>query len=141
MIAVSRDNGQMPLLYVNMAQATEENQRVTYHLSPANVIVSTDGGQTWKPAPTRGFPPAEPGVQQYAGPPLGVLSDGSVLFLVRAAQSVDTFYTWKLGETSWYRVGPSFNTVSTAFVVPGAGNTVCVVTRNTSGYQVHTFSI
>ncbi len=140
MIAVSRDNGQTPLLYINMAQAKVDNQTVSLNLSPANVVVSADGGETWAPAPIQGFPTTQPGnTPGYAGPPLGILSDGSVLFRARTGQTIDSFYAWKLGDASWHRVGPDFNSVVAAFVVSGANNTVCVVTAAGLMYDVHTF--
>jgi hypothetical protein len=141
MIAVSRDNGQTPLLYINMAQAKVDNQTVSLNLSPANVVVSADGGETWAPAPIQGFPTTQPGnTPGYAGPPLGILSDGSVLFRARTGQAIDSFYAWKLGDASWQQVGPNFNTVVAAFVVSGANNTICAITSAQSVYSVHTFN-
>jgi hypothetical protein len=73
--------------------------------------------------------------------PLGVLNDGSVLFHASVVQDTDGFYTWKLGETSWHHVGPNFTAASSAFVVPGAQNVVCVVTGVQSNFAVSTFSV
>ncbi|HEY7348042.1 MAG TPA: sialidase family protein [Ktedonobacterales bacterium] len=151
MIAVSRGNGQMPLLYVNTAQETctvspylsrPKAGGCSIDTSPANLRVSADGGKTWRAAPTKGFPTTQPGDRlQNPGAPLGALGDGSVLFLARSAQGFDSFYTWKSGDASWHQVGPGFNNVSSAFVVPGTRNTVCVVTGYQSDYTVHTFTI
>jgi hypothetical protein len=90
MIAVSRDNGQSPLLYINMAKETcttspyiskPDAGSCGIDVSPANLQVSADGGKTWKAAPIQGFPTAQPNkTLQNPGAPLGVLSDGSVLF-------------------------------------------------------------
>ena len=151
MIAVSRGAGQTPLLYINMAQETcttspylsrPKSGSCGLDASPANLQVSADGGKTWTAAPTRGFPLWQPGnTLQNPGAPLGVLNDGSVLFLANVAQDADIFYAWKLGETSWQHVGPNFVTVSSAFVVPGAKNVVCVVTGGQSNFAVSTFSV
>lgn len=150
MIAVSRDNGQSPLLYIDMAKETCTTSPYIsgpnagscgFNASPANVQVSADGGKNWTAAPTQGFPTAQPNkMLQNPGAPLGVLSDGSVLFLARSAQGSDSFFTWKLGDTSWHRVGPSLNNVSSAFVVAGGKNVICAVTGFQSDFAVHTFS-
>jgi hypothetical protein len=148
MIAVSRGDGQAPLLYIDMAKETCTSTpylAMPYaggcgvDASPTNVQVSADGGKTWQSAPTKGFPTGQNNTLQSPGAPLGVLSDGSVLFLGSGAQSSSSFYTWKLGDTSWHRVGPGFNSVVAAFVVSGASNTVCVVTASGLVYDVHTF--
>ncbi|HEY7355481.1 MAG TPA: sialidase family protein [Ktedonobacterales bacterium] len=147
MIAVSRGSGQTPLLYINMAKETcttspyisrPRSGSCGLDASPANLQVSANGGKTWTAAPTRGFPTGQP---QSPGMPLGVLNDGSVLFLASMAQDTDGFYTWKLGETSWHHVGPNFTGASSAFVVPGAKNVVCVVTGHQSNFAVSTFSV
>jgi len=151
MIAVSRDNGQSPLLYIDMAKETcttypyiskPNSGGCGIDTSPANLQVSADGGKTWKAAPIRGFPTMQPNnMLQNPGAPLGVLSDGSILFLARSAQDSDSFFIWKLGDTSWHRVGPSLNNVISAFVVPGPKNVICSVTEFQSDFEVHTFSI
>lgn len=150
MIAVSRDNGQSPLLYIDMAKETctispyisrPNAGSCGFDASPANLQVSADGGKTWTSAPTRGFPTFQGNTLQNPGAPLGVLSDGSVLFLAQQLQGPEGFYTWKLGETSWHQVGPSFNAVSSAFVVSGGRNTACLVTGLQSNFEVHTFSV
>ncbi len=149
MVVVSRGNGQMPLIYINMVRST---CTISPHLSrpnaggcdfdasPASLQVSADGGVTWQTAPTKGFPLSQPGnALQNPGTPLGVLKDGSVLFVPRAAPDTASFYAWKLGDAAWHKVGPSFEHVNSGFIVPGT-NTVCVVTGFPAGYDVHTFT-
>ncbi len=134
MIVVSRGNGAQPLLYINMAQAPissgtyaadlfrPQTGGSSLDLSPANVQVSADGGKTWTAAPTKGFPDAH----QNPGAPLGVLSDGSVLFTYNS-----NFYAWKAGDSSWHEVGHRVSgQVYYAFVTaPDASGkqTLCVV--------------
>ena len=161
MLAVSRGDGQVPLLYLNVGQAPSQVGPQHTNASPpptpvgtpgsnppsnggcagvasapTDVQVSADGGKTWTAAPTQGFPTAGTGPTA----PLGVLSDGSVLFARCPTQgTTTTFYAWKLGDAAWQQVGSSFENVETAFVVAGAANTVCVVTEVESGYEVRTF--
>ena len=129
MIVVSRGAGQQPLLYIDMAQMTGSGAYAAdffrpqaggggIDFSPANLQVSADGGKTWQSAPTNGFPDAK----GNPGKPLGVLSDGSLLFVVQAQSGADSFYTWKSGDASWHKVGPTLQVVRYAFVsAPTAG--------------------
>jgi hypothetical protein len=140
MIAVSGENGQAPLLYINMAQETCTSHTCGIDASPSNLQVSADGGQTWTPAPTKGFPTSLSGNPlQNPGEPLGALSDGSILFLAPPVPGSASLYAWKLGDASWHQVGSSFDTIDTAFVVPGMANTICVVTGVAPVYQLQTF--
>jgi hypothetical protein len=151
MAAVSRGNGQTPLLYIDMAKETCTTSGgaslslkpysgvCNYDPSPANLQVSADGGQTWTAAPIEGFPRMSHFLQN-PGPPLGVLSDGSLLFLGFATSNSYGFYTWKLGETSWHQVGPVFKNVVSVFEVASGKNTVCVVTGAQSAFAVSTFN-
>ncbi|HLW01504.1 MAG TPA: hypothetical protein VKT82_22800 [Ktedonobacterales bacterium] len=124
-----------PALYLNTASSScPPSSYVTLNPasaicngSPHNLHGSLDGGQTWHAAPTQGYPDphSNPGV------PLGVLSDGSALFLVD-----NQFYAWKFGAAAWQRVGPA---VSGGFqyalvTVDSAGhNILWVVTAQGSG--------
>ena len=132
MVAVSDPMGQTPQILLYLTMAKEGN------FSPANVHVSADGGQTWAEAPTAGFPVAP-------GPsiPVGVLSDGSVLFLAQTGGSGAAFFAWELGDAAWHQVGSGFNDVSIAFLVPGAAkDTICLVTGiDDSDFEIHTFSL
>ncbi|HEX6779248.1 MAG TPA: sialidase family protein, partial [Ktedonobacterales bacterium] len=123
MMVVSRSAGQQPLLYIDMAQMTGSGAYAAdfsgpqagggcIDFSPSNLQVSADGGKTWQSAPTNGFPDAK----GNPGKPLGVLSDGSLLFVVQSQSSGDAFYTWKLGDASWQKVGPTLQAVRYAFV-------------------------
>jgi hypothetical protein len=131
MIVVSRGAGQQPLLYIDMAQMTGSGAYAAtgsgiytadfsgpqsgssgIDLSPTDLQVSADGGQTWQAAPAAGFPDAK----QAPGKPLGVLSDGSVLFVVQAQSGANSFYTWKSGDASWHKAGPTLQAIRYAFV-------------------------
>jgi hypothetical protein len=103
MIVGSQGAGKQPLLYNTTAQETGGGALAAdvsrpqsggggIDFSPANLQVSADGGKTWQAAPSKGFPDAK----QTPGKPLGVTSNGFVLFFVQ-----NHFYTWKLGESAW----------------------------------------
>ena len=127
MIVVSQGAGKQPLLYIDMAQMIGGGAFAAdvsgpqaggggIDLSPTNLQVSADGGKNWQAAPVNGFPDAK----GNPGKPLGVLSDGSVLFVVQMQSAAkvfdDVFYTWKLGDASWQKVGPTLQAVQYAFV-------------------------
>ncbi len=147
MIVVSRGAGQQPLLYIDMAQMTGSGAYAAdfsgpqsgssgIDLSPTDLQVSADGGQTWQAAPTAGFPDAK----QAPGKPLGVLNDGSVLFVVQAQSGADSFYTWKSGDASWQKVGPTVQAIRYAFVTAptAAGKqTLYAVTDYKFKFEVH----
>ncbi len=108
MAVVSNGNAALPALYVNMgrtclpssAHFASRPQSGGCGGAPAELRVSLDGGKTWQNAPTQGFP--APNLNP--GRPLGVLSDGSVLFLVG-----HQFFSWKAGKAVWKHVGPTIS--------------------------------
>ena len=124
MTVVNNGNAAQPLLYLNVGSTICPNSAYIAGTpassicggSPTNLQVSADGGKTWHAAPTQGYPDQK----LNPGHPLGVLNDGSVLFLVDSQ-----FYSWKSGAVSWQRVGP---TVS-------AGFQYALVTTASSGQQ------
>jgi hypothetical protein len=146
MIVVSRGAGQQPLLYIDMAQMTGSGAYAAdfsgpqadgggIDFSPTNLQVSADGGKNWQAAPVNGFPDAK----GTPGKPLGVLSDGSVIFVVQAQSGASSFYTWKSGDASWQKVGPTLQAVRYAFVTAptAAGKqTLYAVTDYNSTFEI-----
>lgn len=144
MTVVYTKNGVPPLLYLNAGSSICPNNAYSTFSpdsgicggSPTNLQVSADGGKTWHAAPTQGYPDQK----LNPGRPLGVLNDGSVLFLVN-----NQFYSWKFGDASWRRVGP---TVSAGFqyalvTFDGyGGQTLWVVTSSgSSAYAIKSYTL
>jgi hypothetical protein len=86
-------------------------------LSPASpngmvpIYASRDGGHTWSPAPTDGWPQGQ-GVNLWA---LNTLADGSLLLELSdrvlapeapAFNSNSSFYAWRPGDVGWFQVTP-----------------------------------
>jgi photosystem II stability/assembly factor-like uncharacterized protein len=124
MVVVNSGNPAQPLLYLNAGSSIcpANSYLASRPVSsicggaPANLQVSADGGKTWQAAPKQGYPDEK----LNPGHPWGVLSDGSVVFLVK-----DQFYSWKREASAWQRVGPAIS-----------GNfQYALVTTNASGHQ------
>jgi hypothetical protein len=109
--------------------------------APSDVQVSVDGGKTWKAAPLQGFP----GEKQSPGAPLGVLGDGSVLYLDPNVSSPNnSFRAWKGGDSSWHQVGSDIAaTVISAQLATGKDGKqmLIVVTNDQSGYAVLAYQV
>ncbi len=91
-----------PLVYIYMPAAISSQHTVQVQNDQTSLRVTADGGQTWQPAPTQGFPNAT-GVAV----PIGVSSDGAILVAGAAQQSANAtsaLYAWKAGQTSWRQV-------------------------------------
>lgn len=153
-IAVSAGNGAQPLLYINAPTRVGGGYFASVRpmagggnptSSPADLQVSTDGGKTWRPAPTKGFPDAN----TNPGLPLGVLNDGSVLFAVTTGHFGNTataFYSWKSGDASWRQVTPKFSDALQSAVVTSAGasgkQTLWVVTsQKQNSFSVKSYQL
>ncbi len=108
MAVVSSGNAAQPLLYLNTGSGScPSGAYISFSPAsgicggaPTDLQVSADGGKTWHAAPTQGYPDQK----RNPGQPQGVLSDGSVLFLVN-----NQFYSWKAGAAAWQQVGPSIS--------------------------------
>lgn len=106
MAVVENGNAALPLLYINTGRTCLPSNALLASRpnggscggAPTELRVSADGGKTWQNAPTQGYPDQN----QNPDRPQGVLSDGSVLFLVK-----NHFYTWKAGAAAWQSVGPA----------------------------------
>lgn len=110
LFAVSRGAGQQPLLYITLPKTTghqtdkEDHPQPVISASPSDVMVSDDGGKTWKSAPAAGIPA---GQVRYP-PAFGTLADGSIVVPFADAVNGDTgmfpsvtLYLWKPNATSW----------------------------------------
>lgn len=91
------------LLILNLANVTWQPHIINVTLSPSDFRVSSDGGRTWKIAPTAGVPEkAQPVVA-----PLIVRADGSlVVAFTGDGPSATKLYSWKPGEASWHVFAP-----------------------------------
>ncbi len=107
MAVVSGGGGAQPLLYMDVLSPASSGCAASASSAfgpqsgicggaPTDVRVSADGGRTWHAAPAQGYPDPE----RTPGSPLGVLTDGSVLFLVD-----DQFFAWRSGDAAWHPVG------------------------------------
>ncbi|HEY7123073.1 MAG TPA: sialidase family protein [Ktedonobacterales bacterium] len=117
-VAVQPSDGAQPLLYLDLADTANG-----FSPSPETVSVYGTSERALLDAPTQGFPAG-----QNPGRPLGVLSDGSVLFATD-----DGFYSWKAGDVSWKKLAPKVNGVlAYAFVAaPGADGKQALVVVTT----------
>lgn len=97
MLAPLGSSGQY-VLYLNCPVTPQVAQS-----APPVAMASTDGGVTWKQAPSAGLPPQDdPGTAVAIA---GVLSDGSLLvqspgFTPQGPANV-IYYRWKLGDAAW----------------------------------------
>ncbi len=119
MMAVGTSDGKPPLVYLDLADTANG-----FSPSADTVMVYGTSERALLGAPTQGFPDG-----QNPGRPVGVLSDGSVLFATD-----NGFYSWKAGDASWKKLAPKVNgVIAYAFLTaPGADGkqTLVVVTRD-----------
>lgn len=121
------DNGE---LYIYMHQVSVSSNAATGTESPADAMVSLDGGATFSSAPSSGLP-----AKATLMGPLGVLSDGSVIYAAvspgpEAGQSTVGVYTWKKGDGAWTNIVHPSATMSVAAVTvtpPATGATTQAV--------------
>ncbi len=85
-----------PVLYLRMP-VSAQYQTIQPSTTPPGLAISTDGGKTWRLAPTKGLPQ---GTQKNYGP-LAVLSDGSIVKVFRAPDQTLTICAWKAGDAAW----------------------------------------
>jgi hypothetical protein len=123
MLAFSTGASAQPVLYINTPTLVGGGISFPHAAERANAVdlsglqVSTDGGKTWQPAPTKGLPD---GTTAPRGAVLRVLQDGSLLFAVSGGQIqhlTTTFYAWKSGDTSWRKLTPAFSGNIQSFLV------------------------
>ncbi|HZC07552.1 MAG TPA: sialidase family protein [Ktedonobacterales bacterium] len=94
-------------LYIFMPQVSVQGKGASTRTSPANVMVSLDGGATFTAAPTAGLQ-----ANTYLTGPFAILDDGSVVFGLPSpgvqsggpAPSAAILYTWKHGASSWTKI-------------------------------------
>jgi hypothetical protein len=118
LLVVSHGSG-LTLLYLNL-QAPPQPHIGVGPGTPADLCVSTDGGQHWSAAPKSGVPE---GYVSNLGA-VGALSDGTVVepFFGQGSgdQAWPEVYGWKQGDAAWHRISEPItgNTVSLT-IVPG----------------------
>ncbi len=153
MVAVSDGNGGQPLLYINaptrqgggyLASTRPRTGNGALVESPADLQVSIDGGKTWHSAPTQGFPDAS----ANPGLPLGVLSDGSVVFAAIVGQPgspAPAFYAWKSGDASWRKLTPNLPAALLSALVTSAADGKqtlwIVVSTSSKTYSIQSFQL
>lgn len=144
------------LLYMGMPRTTsltKDKMGGTYAVfsqSPSDVRVSTDGGVTWRNAPTKGIPAGHAAFLQPGL--LGTLRDGSVVIDVipqSTAQPGDEsnfggsdLYAWKPGDTGWRKIGSVPREIDSLLVTPsqnGSGETLYTILVNRSGAGPDTY--
>lgn len=145
MLAFSAGASAQPLLYINMPTLVGGGISLPQAAVRANAVdlsglqVSSDGGKTWQPAPTKGLPD---GTTAPRGAVLSVLEDGSLLFAVSGGQGQNlttTFYAWKGGDTSWRKLTPAFAGNIQSFLVTTDANgkqTVWVATSKGANSKI-----
>ncbi len=82
--------------------STPQGQSATTPNSPANVVVSVDGGVTFTSAPTAGAPS---GADLFG--PYATLADGSVIAGINDARPVEgpgALYSWSKSQSSWTKI-------------------------------------
>lgn len=131
--AVSRGNGQEPLLYAVLPTTisyrndkTGDPQPIISE-GPADLKVSEDGGKTWQSAPTAGVPSSL--VMVYSA--FGALSDGSIIvpfaskgYEDLAVPATLTLYRWQPGAKAWTRLTqvPNLGDAQFVLVTPQSPN-------------------
>lgn len=133
-----------PVLYADMPTKTGTTTDKVGDITPVwsdavtDLKYSTDGGKTWHAAPAAGAPAN----LKPSGPPLAILSDGSVVWEFSHAGNDDntggSLYVWKAGDTAWRLLTPAipngyldtFTVVSSA----GRGDQLWAVTREIPTY-------
>ena len=98
-------------------------------IAPADVLVSGDGGKTWRNAPAAGVPAG-----QHAAPSsVMTRADGSIVLLFRTPQVNIAFdegilhdaayYAWSEGANTWTRLTPTFDAmaVEQTWITPANG--------------------
>lgn len=144
------------LLYMGMprtASLAKDKMGGTYAVfsqSPSDVRVSSDGGVTWRTAPTKGIPAGYVAFLQLGL--LGTLKDGSVVIDVippSTAQPGDEsnfdgsdLYAWTPGDAGWRKIGSVPREIDSLLVTPsqsGPGETVYTVLVNRSGAGPDTY--
>ena len=98
-------------------------------IAPADVLVSGDGGKTWRNAPAAGVPAG-----QHAAPSsVMTRADGSIVLLFRTPQVNIAFdegilhdaayYAWSEGANTWTRLTPTFDAmaVEQTWIMPANG--------------------
>jgi hypothetical protein len=120
MVAGQSSDG-TPLVYLDLGDAFNG-----FSPSAETVQVYGTSERALLPAPTQGFP-----ARQNPGRPVGVLSDGSVLFATAGG-----LYSWKAGDVSWQmRAAKVDGPIAYAFLAPAGTNgkqpLIVVMTDNT----------
>lgn len=108
------------------------------------LVASTDGGQTWAPAPTSGI---QNGSVQQEGI-AGVLADGSAMIICAPSvgASTHTFYAYKPGDAGWRPVAPQLASllitqVNVAAPAADGSQTVTLLYQDENGNRVATYQV
>jgi hypothetical protein len=143
-IAVVPQASGQSLLYIHMPAAFEQGHGVTVNSGPTSLHASTDGGKTWRAAPSGGIPSATP----YPTLPLGVLSDGTVIEGFHGQGDgihtpPITLFGWRYGQSAWRQVAPTLDAqILSLTIAPGArGDTFWATVNSSTSPQSSDISI
>lgn len=124
LIAVDGGDKGVPLLYDDLPVVNSQGHALSVSQGPADLRVSSDGGKTWTQAPVAGMRSPQGAVT----PPLGVLSDGSIVVGQSAGAPggltvlQTTLYAWKAGDAAWRQVSGPLNYQFKSVLVARSGN-------------------
>ena len=116
-------------LYSFIAQVTAASHTYSMTNTPADAMVSVDGGVTFSSAPSAGLPPNA----QLSGP-FATLADGSVVYGLAYTEAYNrgpmALYSWKKGASAWKQIGSTVaeGAASVTVTPPAAGATEQIVT-------------
>jgi hypothetical protein len=102
-------------LYTYLPQVTVQGHGASVANSPADAVVSVDGGHTFISAPSAGLPQGANLIGPFA-----TLADGSVVYGEYGPQAVAgplTLYTWKQGQSAWTQYTGTLHVAVAAVVV------------------------
>lgn len=126
-------------LYTLTPQIVVQGHGASMSSTPADAVVSQDGGKTFTHAPSAGLPSGLGNPTSSVGliGPFAVLSDGSVVYEVEKGYPNSTFtgalYTWKPGDSAWTKLSSDYkDVISSVAVSPAAsgGDTLTLVNQN-----------
>lgn len=128
-------------LYTYLPQVTVQGHGASVANSPADAVVSVDGGRTFLSAPSAGLPQ---GANLFG--PFATLADGSIVYGEygpQAGRGPSALYSWKKGQSAWtdLKISVPAGVAAVSTATTHAATTTQAITIVDNNGQVTTASV